>query len=194
MRKPLLLLLLSCVQVFDTPWTVVCQSSLSFVISWVLLKLVSIALVMSYNQLILWRPLLLLPSFFPSTSVFSNESALCIRWPKHWSFSVSFNPRMNIQDWFPLGNQEPGKLSLCVTIAISLSSLSVCLSSSLHATAVLLNLLSVLFVPKQLSHCDILCLMMYSCIICLFSSSLFQYYFCEHSGTFDHPSTQGLSG
>ena len=55
------------------------------------------------HHLILCRPLLLLPSIFPSIRVFSNESALRIRWPKYWSFSFSISPSMNIQDWFPLG-------------------------------------------------------------------------------------------
>jgi len=84
--------LLSCVQLFDTPWTEACQTSLSFTISWSMLKLVSIAPVMSSNHFMLWSPLLILLSFFPRTSVFSNESALCIRWPKYWSFSVSTSP------------------------------------------------------------------------------------------------------
>ena len=66
-----------------------CQASLSFTISQSLLKLMPIESVMPSNYLILCRPLLLLPSIFPSISIFSNESALCIRWPKYWSFSVS---------------------------------------------------------------------------------------------------------
>ena len=65
------------------------QAPLSFIISWSLLKLMSIESMMPSNHLILCRPLLLLPSIFPSIQVFSNESALCIRWPKYWSFSVS---------------------------------------------------------------------------------------------------------
>ena len=63
-----------------TPWTALCQASLSFTISWSLLKLISIELVMPSNHLILCHPLLLLPSIFPSITVFSSESALCIRW------------------------------------------------------------------------------------------------------------------
>ena len=73
--------LLSCVSLFVTPWTAACQTPLSFTISWSLLKLMSIESVMPSNHLILCRPLLLLPSIFPSIRVFSNESALCIRWP-----------------------------------------------------------------------------------------------------------------
>ena len=67
-------------------------ASLSITNSWSLLKLMSIESVMPSNHLILCRPLLLLPSIFPSIRVFSNESLLCIRWPKYWSFSFSINP------------------------------------------------------------------------------------------------------
>ena len=80
---------LSGVQLLATPWTEARQASLSFTISWSLLKLMSIELIMASNHLILCRPLLLLPSIFPSIRVFSNESVLCIRWPKYWSFSFS---------------------------------------------------------------------------------------------------------
>ena len=83
---------LSQVQLFATPWTAACQASLSFSISQSLLKLMSIESVMPSNHLILYRPLLLLPSIFPSIRVFSNNSALCIRWPKCWSFSFSISP------------------------------------------------------------------------------------------------------
>ena len=81
---------LSCVRLFVTPWTAACQASLSFTISWSLLKLMCIELVIPSNHLILCRSLLL-PSVFPSIRVFSNESALCIRWPKY-SFSFSISP------------------------------------------------------------------------------------------------------
>ena len=91
------------------PWTAACQASLSITISRSLLKLVSIEPVMPFNYLILCCPLLLLPSIFPSTRVFSSESALCIRWPKHWSFSFSINPSSEYSglisfriDWFDL--------------------------------------------------------------------------------------------
>ena len=73
---------LSHVQLFGTPWTATCQAFLSFIISQSLLKLMSIEYMMTSNHLILCRPLLL-PSIFPSIKVFSNESALCIRWPKY---------------------------------------------------------------------------------------------------------------
>ena len=72
-----------------TQWTVAHQASLSITKSWNLLKLTSIKSVMPSNHLILYCPLLLLPSIFPSIRVFSNESALHIRWPKYWSFSIS---------------------------------------------------------------------------------------------------------
>ena len=74
------------------PWTAASQPSLFFTISWSLLKLVSIESVMPSNHLILCRLLLLPPSIFPSIRVFSNESVLCIRWPKYWSFSFNISP------------------------------------------------------------------------------------------------------
>ena len=80
---------LSRVQLFATPWTAARQASLSITNSWSLLKLMSIESVMPSNHLILSHPLLLLPSIFSSIRVFSNESALPIRWPKYWSFSFA---------------------------------------------------------------------------------------------------------
>ena len=80
---------LSHVQLFVTPWTAAHQPFLSFTISQSLLKLRCIESVMPSNHLILCRPLLCLPSIFPSIRVFSSESALCIRWPKEWSFSIN---------------------------------------------------------------------------------------------------------
>ena len=79
---------LSCVRLFVTAWTAACQASLSITNSRSLLKLMSFESVMSSNHLILCRPLLLLPSIFPSIRVFSNESVLHIRWSKYWSFSI----------------------------------------------------------------------------------------------------------
>ena len=78
---------LSHAQLFETPWTAARQASLSFTNSWSLLKLMSIQSVMPSNHLILCRPLLLLPSVFPSIRSFSLESVLHIRWPGYWSFS-----------------------------------------------------------------------------------------------------------
>ena len=101
--------LLSGVRLFVTPWTTAHQASLSFTNSRSLPKLMSIESVMPSNHLILCRPLLVLPSVFPSIKVFSNESAFHIRCPKYWSFSLSIRPcnehlglicfRM---DWFDL--------------------------------------------------------------------------------------------
>ena len=91
-----------------TPWIAAHQASLSFITSQNLLKLMSIELVMPSNHLILCHPLLL-PSIFPSIKVFSNESVLCIRWPKYWSFSFSISPSNEYSglisfrmDWFDL--------------------------------------------------------------------------------------------
>ena len=84
-----------------TPRTAACKASLSFTISHGLLKLISIESVIPSNHLILCHPLLLLPSFFPSIRVFSNELALCIRWPKYWSFSFSISPSTEYSG-FPL--------------------------------------------------------------------------------------------
>ena len=82
---------LSCVRLFVTPWTAATEASLSITNSGSWFKLMSIELVMPSNHLILCRPLLL-PSVFPSITVFSNESVLRIRWPKYWSFSFSISP------------------------------------------------------------------------------------------------------
>ena len=83
--------LLSCVQLFATPWTAACQASLSITNSQSLLKLMSIDLVMPSNHPTLCCPLLLPPSIIPTIRVFSNESVLHIRWPKYWSFSFSIS-------------------------------------------------------------------------------------------------------
>ena len=83
---------LSCVRLFATPWAAACQASLSITNSQSLLKLMSIKSVMPSNHLIFCCPLILLPSIFPRIRVFSNESVLCIRWPKYWSFSFNISP------------------------------------------------------------------------------------------------------
>ena len=92
---------LSRVRIFVTPWTTACQASLSITNSRSLPKLVSIESVMPSSHLILCRPLLLLPSIFPSIRVFSSESVLRMRWPKYWSFSFSISP----------SNEHPGLIS-----------------------------------------------------------------------------------
>ena len=92
------------------PWTAAHQSSLSFTISQSLLKLMSIESVMPSNHLILYHPFPLLPSIFPSIRVFSKEWALCIRWPKYWSFSISPS------------NEYSGLISFKIYVLISLQS------------------------------------------------------------------------
>ena len=93
--------LLSCVRLFATPWIAACRASLSITNSRSLPKLVYIELVMPSNHLIFCRPLLLLPSIFPSIRGFSNESTLHIRRPKYWSFSFNISP----------SNEHPGLIS-----------------------------------------------------------------------------------
>ena len=85
----------------EKSWAAGRQASLSIINSQSLLRLLSAELVMPFNHLILCRPLLFLPSIFPSIRVFSNESACCIRWPKYWSFSFSISP----------SNEHPGLIS-----------------------------------------------------------------------------------
>ena len=99
---------LSHVWLFAIPWTAAHRASLSFTISWSLLKLMPIELVMPSNHLMLCHPLLL-PSFFPSIRVFSSELAFCIRWPEYWSFSFNNSPSNEYSglisfriDWFDL--------------------------------------------------------------------------------------------
>ena len=93
--------LLSRVGLFVTPWTVAHQASLSITNSRSLLKLMSIESVMASGHLVLWHPLLFPPSIFPSIRVFSNESTLCMTWPKYWSFSFNISP----------SNEHPGLIS-----------------------------------------------------------------------------------
>ena len=92
---------LSCVWLFATPWTTARKASLSITNHWNVPKPMSIESVMPSNHLILCPPLLLLPSIIPSIKVFSNESALRIRWPKYWSFSFDISP----------SNEHPGLIS-----------------------------------------------------------------------------------
>ena len=98
---PVLVQSLRLVPLCTTPWITAREASLSITNSWSLLKLMSIESVMPSNHLILCHPLLLLPSIFPSIRVFSNESALCIRWPKYLSFSFNISP----------SNEHPGLIS-----------------------------------------------------------------------------------
>ena len=101
--------LLSCVWLYETPWTAAHQASLSFTISQSLIKLMFIESMMPSNHLIFCCPLLLLPYIFPTIRVFSNELALLIRWSKYWSFSFSISPSNDYSglisfrtDWFDL--------------------------------------------------------------------------------------------
>ena len=102
----------------ETQWTAARQAPLSSTVSQSLLKFMSVEPVMLSNHPILWCPFLLLPLIFPSIRVFSNESALCIRWPKYWSFSFNISPSKEYSglisfriDWFDLlavqGTEEP---------------------------------------------------------------------------------------
>ena len=99
--------LLSCVWLFETPWTAIHKASLFFTISRSLLKLMSVVSMMPSNHLILCCPLLLLHSIFPRIRIFSNELAPCIRWPKYWSFSINhsneYSGLISFRiDWFDL--------------------------------------------------------------------------------------------
>ena len=110
---------LSCVQLFATPWTATRQASLSITNSWSLPKLMSIESVMPPNHLILCRPPLLPPSIFPSIRVFSDESALRIRWPKYWEFqhqSFQWTPRTDLLQDGLVGSPWSPKFKTCSTI------------------------------------------------------------------------------
>ena len=98
--------LLSCIRLFATPWTAACQASLSITNCRSLLKLMFIESVTPFSHLILCRPLLLLPPIHPSIRVFSNESTLCMRWPKYWSFHFSISP----------SNEYSGQISFRISL------------------------------------------------------------------------------
>ena len=133
---------LSCVRLSATPWTAAHQASQSITNSRSLPKLVSIESLMPSNHLILCHPLLLLPSIFPSIRVFSNESALSIRWPKYWSFSVSISP----------SNEHPGLISFMMDW-LDLLAVQGTLKSLLqhHSSKASILLCSAFFIV-QLSH------------------------------------------
>ena len=129
----------SRVWLFVTPWTAVHQASLSITNSRSLLKLTSIELVMPSNHLVLCHPLLLLPSIFPSIRVFSNESALCIRWPKYWSLSFSISPSNEYSglisfrmDWLDLLAVQ-GTLKSLLQQEMGISDRLTCLLRNLYA-------------------------------------------------------------
>ena len=133
---------LSRVRLFETPWTAACQASLPITNSWHLLKLMSIKSVMPSNHLILCRPLLLLPSIFPRITVFSNESVLCIRWPKYWSFSFSIS----------LSNEYSGLISFRIDWLDLLSVQGTLKSLLQHHSSKASILLHSAFFIVQLSH------------------------------------------
>ena len=132
------------VWLFVTPWTAPCQASLFFTISWILLKLISIESVMPFNHLLLCRPLLV-SSVFPSTRVFSNESVLCVRWPKYWSFSFSTSS----------SNEYSGLISFRIDGLISLPSKGLSrVFSSITVWKINSSAPSLLYGPTLTSLCD----------------------------------------
>ena len=135
---------LSHVQLFVTPWTAACQASLSITNSWSSLKLMSIESVVPSSHLILCRPLLLLPSNFSSIRVFSNESALHIRWPKYWSFRFNISP----------SNEHPGLISFRMDWLDLLAVQGTLKKLLQHHTSKASILLCSAFFIVQLSHPD----------------------------------------
>ena len=137
-----MLLLLSRVWLFATPCTATCQASFSFSLSLSFLRLVSIELVMPPKHLILCHPLLLLPSIFPTIRVFSNESALCIRWTQYWSFSFSISP----------SNEYSGLISFRIPWLDLLAVQGACKSLLQHHSSKASILRCSAFFTVQLSH------------------------------------------
>ena len=146
------------------PWTAACQASLSFTISWSLLKLMSIELVMPSNYFFFCCLLLLLPSIFPSIRIFPSESALCIRLPKYWSFSFSISLSNEYSGlisfriyWFDLlavqGTQESSPTPQFKSISCSeLSLLYGPTLTSIMTTGKAIALTIRTFVGKVMSH------------------------------------------
>ena len=135
------------VRLFATPWTAACQASLSITNSRSPPKPMSIESVMPTNHLILCHPLLLPPSIFPSIRVFSNESALCIRWPKDWSFSFSISP----------SNEHPGLISFRMDWLDLLAVQGTLKSLVQHYSSKASILQCSAFFTVQLSHPCVLC-------------------------------------
>ena len=133
---------LSRVWLFETPWTAAHQASLSITNSWSLLKLMSIESVMPSNLLILCCPLILPPTIFPSIGVFSNESALRIRWPKYWSCSFSIRP----------SNEYSGVISFTMDWLDLLAVQGTLKSLLQHHSSKASILLCSAFIMVQLSH------------------------------------------
>ena len=133
---------LSGIWLFESPRTAAHQASLSFINSWSLLKLMSIELVMPSNHLILCHSLLFLPSIFPNITVFSNKSALCIRWPKYWSFNFNISP----------SNEHPGLNSFRIDWLDLLAVQGTLMSLLQHHSAKASVLHCSAFFVVQLSH------------------------------------------
>ena len=133
---------LSCVQLFVTPWRAACQASLSITNSWSLFKLMSIEVVTPYKYFMLGCPLLLLPLISPSIRVFSNESTLCKRPPKYWSFSLSISPF----------NEHPGLVSFRMDWLDLLAVHGACKSLLQHHSSKASILRRSAFFTVQLSH------------------------------------------
>ena len=131
----------SRVRPFGTPWIAAHEASLSLTDSQSLLKLMSIESVMPSNHLILCHPLLLLPSVFPNIRVFSNESALHMRWPKCWSFSFNISP----------SNEHPGLISFRINWLDLLAVQGILKSLQHHSSKALILRCSAFFIV-QLSH------------------------------------------
>ena len=164
--KLLVVQLQSHIQLFATPWTAAHQASLSFAVSWSLLKLMSIESVMPSNHLIP-SCLLLLPSIFPSIGVFSYESVLHIRWPKYWSFSFSISP----------SSEYSGLIFLTALISLQSKGLSRVFFSATQFKASILWLSA--FFTVQLSHSVHMtgwtCVAMVNGIVSLISLSVFSW-------------------
>ena len=150
--------MLTHVQLFETPETAAHQDSLSFTISQSWLRFLSIELLMLSNHHILCCPLLLLPSIFPSIRVFSNDSTLCIRWPKYWSFSSSISPSNECSglisfriDWFDLLTFQGTLNSLIQHHSSSVHSLHYGLSHPCMTARKIIALTTWTFVRKVLS-------------------------------------------
>ena len=127
---------------FASPWTVTCKVSLSSIVSWSLLKILFFELVMPSNHLMFCYPLLLLSSIFPSIRVFYNESPLCIRWPKYWSFSFSISP----------SNEHPGLISSMMDWLDLLAVQGILESLLQHCSSIASILRCSAFFTVQLSH------------------------------------------
>ena len=162
--------LLNHVQLFVTPWTAARQASLSITNSQSLLKVMSIESMMPSNHLILCYPLLLPPSIFPSLRVFSNESVLCIRWPKYWSFSFSISACNEFSGLISFGMDQLDLLAVQGTLKYLLQHHS-SNASILRCSAFFTVQLSHLYMTTDMFQCCSLnwshtLLPTHSCVVC----------------------------